>query len=110
MDNWYIRTTKESNEIICNWYAVTAESNGFDKTIGNYIGYREGKVCGYMYHANPKVYFPNCRELSFDEFKELILKEVVIKPLSKDKDYKYLIPFINNLNKEYERRMDTTSR
>lgn len=71
---WYITTTEESNDIVCDWYKKQGHSY-FNTNIGNHIGVSSRGVIGYMGVADPKKNFKGGVELTFEQFKKLVLKE-----------------------------------
>lgn len=70
-EKWYVVTTEESNKIICDWFDKT-KSTQTDRTIGNYYTY---EMYGWMFSASKDKYVPNFTEITFEEFKVLVLGE-----------------------------------
>ncbi len=69
---WFIQTNKENRHVLSEWRTDSAIS---DSGVGGYLmypGYVEGKV-GYNVLTKPR----DMEELTFEEFKTLVLK---IKP------------------------------
>jgi len=70
-EKWYIRTTKESVETICDWFDYLSEDDDTDRTVGNYFTY-SGQ--GWMHYAYPE-YTEGLTEITFEQFKKYVLKE-----------------------------------
>lgn len=70
-EKWYIVTTQESNNIICNWFDKASLSKT-DRSIGNY--YTSEKK-GWMYYAEKSHRLSNHTEITFEEFQVLVLGE-----------------------------------
>jgi len=70
-EKWYIRTTKESNKTICDWFDSLKEAHKTDRTVGNYFTYL-GE--GWMHFAYPK-HTEGLTEITFEQFKKHVLKQ-----------------------------------
>jgi hypothetical protein len=111
MKGWYIRTTEENQKVVLEWYCSKygGKPREHDHTFGNYHGTDiRGNEIGKMYTTDINDEHPNCKELTFDEFRHLILKETSISK-DKNKNYNYLTSIIEQINKHYA-KLETKSR
>ena len=97
-DIWFITLTNENYDIVNNWFESLTNSKS--------SAYRTG-ICGYYKNSQDKIYagttggkskesyFDFGDEISFEQFKQYVLKEEpIIEPL---KDYTYLIKILEKL-------------
>lgn len=75
--NWFITSTEENNELVCDWYDECNPSNTkTQRTIGVHYGLNKGgDVYGIIPDAAPSEYFDE--EITFEQFKKYILKQPV---------------------------------
>jgi hypothetical protein len=98
-EKWFIKTNEESNEIVCDYYNKTNNSNTA-RTIGNYYGINKsnGELCGYMYYIDaPDMYFDINSEITFEQFKKWVLKEEIQPQFEVGKYYSFNWVSFNNL-------------
>lgn len=72
-EKWYIVTTEENLQVICNWYDETFK-HSTDRTIGNYYT-SEGK--SWMYFANMQEECKGLKEITFEQFEKHVLKKEI---------------------------------
>jgi hypothetical protein len=70
-EKWYIITTEENNETVCDWFDSLDKNNKTDRTVGNYYTYEH---CGWIKDAYPN-YTEGLTEVTFEQFKKYVLKE-----------------------------------
>jgi hypothetical protein len=78
-EKWCFTSTKESVDIIKKWRIEETKNENFDYSIGNHYCSDNGSVQGWMHFApeRKKGYI----ELTFEEFKRLVLKESLTQEL-----------------------------
>lgn len=77
-ERWFIKTTEESNEVVCDWY--DSLGNCTNRTVGNYftMDIVDG-ANGWMYNAINRTL--GYTEISFEDFKKYVLgKEMIDHP------------------------------
>lgn len=70
-EKWYIKTTEESNDTICDWYDTFDHYT--DRSLGNFYRNDNGELTGWMYYVPERV--EGFTEISFETFKKLILNK-----------------------------------
>ena len=68
---WCITTTKESNDVLCDWYLKYNNSKYLDRSIGNHFCMDGKTLTGWMYHAPERK--NGYTEISFEDFQRLVL-------------------------------------
>lgn len=74
-EKWCITSTKENVEVIEDYFQQLKPSIGRDSSIGNHHCVDGHQYGGYMYFASYKK--NGYDELTFEEFKILVLKETI---------------------------------
>lgn len=74
-EKWFIKTTEESNDIVCDWYDKIKNCKT-NRSIGNYYCGDDYRVQGYMYWLDLKIHMiKHYTEITFEQFKKYVLKE-----------------------------------
>ena len=91
-ENWYIVTTEESSKDVIDYFNEKLDTT-CDRTIGNFITCMNGDLRGWMHYASIETYANGCTEITYQQFKEHVLKQSPI-------NHKYLTELLEKLKVE----------